>query len=170
VNTLPHISLVGFMGSGKSTVGKYLAQILQRPLFDTDSIIEMRKGKSIADIFSDEGEARFREYEYQLLLELVNNVQPSIIVCGGGTPCFTGVMDILNNHSHTIYLETPVEILYARLQDEVAQRPLLQEKKDLRKFIEELLAQRELFYRKAQITLSTNKKSVEKIVEEIINL
>jgi shikimate kinase len=76
-------------------------------------------------------------------------------------------MDILNNHSITVYLETPVEILYERLQHEVAQRPLLQGKSDLRKFIKELLAQREKFYRQAQFTIHTAGKTVEEIAAEI---
>jgi shikimate kinase len=167
VNTSPHISLVGFMGSGKSTVGKQLANALQRPLLDMDSIIETRKGKSVAEIFADEGEAKFREYEYQLLLELVNTPQPSVIVCGGGAPCFSGVMDVLNAHTATFYLHTSVEILYARLKHEAAQRPLLQGKDDLKQFIEKLLAQREKFYRQAKFTIHTAGKTVEDIVCEI---
>ncbi|MDR0694352.1 MAG: shikimate kinase [Prevotellaceae bacterium] len=158
------------MGSGKSTAGKQLAHALQCPLFDTDSIIESRKGKSIADIFAAEGEEKFRAYEYQLLLELVNTPQPSVIVCGGGTPCFADVMGILNRHSSTIYLETPVDVLYARLQVEAEQRPLLQGKKKLRKFIGELLAQRELFYKQAKFTINTMGKTEEEIAVEIINL
>ncbi|MDR2358390.1 MAG: shikimate kinase [Prevotellaceae bacterium] len=161
-----HISLVGFMGSGKSTVGKALARILQRPLFDTDSLIETRKEKSVAEIFTAEGEAKFREYERQLLLELVNAPQPSVIVCGGGTPCFAGVMDILNAHTATFYLYTPVDILYARLKNEAAQRPLLQGKEDLQKFIETLLAQRELFYKQAKFIINTAGKTAKEIAEE----
>jgi shikimate kinase len=165
-----HISLVGFMGSGKSTAGKQLAQALQRPLFDTDSIIETRKGKNIPAIFAAEGEEKFREYEYQLILELVQGKQPSVIVCGGGTPCFAGVMDVLNAHTATVYLQTPVDILHARLSAEAAQRPLLQGKQDLQKYIEELLAQREKFYQKAQRTIATAGKTAEEIVAGIILL
>jgi shikimate kinase len=166
-NASPCISLVGFMGSGKSTVGKHLAHALQCPLFDMDSIIETRKGKTVAEIFSAEGEEKFREYEYQLLLELVNIPQPSVIVCGGGTPCLSGVMDILNAHTATFYLQAPVALLYARLKNEVAQRPLLQGKDDLEKFIEELLAPREPFYRQAKQLINIVGKSVKEIAEEI---
>jgi shikimate kinase len=155
------------MGSGKSTVGKQLAHVLQRPLLDMDNLIETRKGKSIAEIFADEGEAKFRAYEYQLLLELVNAPQPSVIVCGGGAPCFSNVMDILNAHTATFYLQAPVEVLYARLQHEAAQRPLLQGKADFRKFIEELLLQREKFYQQAKFTIHTAGKIIEEIVREI---
>jgi shikimate kinase len=167
MNSTRHISLVGFMGSGKSTVGKALAHALQRPLLDMDSLIETRRGKSVAEIFTTEGEKEFREYEYQLLLELVRAPQPSVIVCGGGAPCFSNVMDMLNAHTATFYLHTPVDILYARLQHEAAQRPLLQGKDDLRKFIEELLAQREPFYQKATYTIHTAGKTVEEIAVEI---
>jgi shikimate kinase len=155
------------MGSGKSTVGKQLSHVLQCPLFDTDSLIEMRRDKSIADIFAAEGEEKFREYEYRLLLELANAPRPSVIVCGGGTPCFADAMDILNAHSATVYLQAPMELLYARLKNEVLQRPLLQGKGDLKTFIAELLAQREPFYQKAERTIAIEKKTVEEIAVEI---
>jgi shikimate kinase len=164
------IALIGFMGSGKSTVGKQLATALQLPLFDTDSLIETRTGKSIAEIFATEGEAHFRSREYQLLHELLTGNQQAVIVCGGGTPCIFDAMDRLNKYAVTIYLQTPVEILYARLKDTAAQRPLLQGKEDLPKFITDLFAQREKFYRQAHHTIATESKTVEKIVEEIINL
>jgi shikimate kinase len=167
MDTSPHISLVGFMGSGKSTVGKQLAHVLQRPLFDTDSLIETRTGKSVADIFAGEGEAKFREYERRLLLELVNSPQAAVIVCGGGAPCFSNTMDILNAHTTTFYLEASVEVLYAQLKNEVAQRPLLQGKAGLRRFIAELLAQREPFYQKAKHTIHTAGKSIADIIHEI---
>jgi shikimate kinase len=155
------------MGSGKSTVGKRLARVLQRPLFDTDSLIETRKGKSVAEIFSAEGEETFREYERQLLLELVSTPQPAVIVCGGGAPCFAGIMDVLNAHTVTFYLRTPVGILHARLQHEAAHRPLLQGKDDLRQFIETLLTHREPFYRQAQFTIPTAGKTVGEIAAEV---
>jgi shikimate kinase len=163
-----HLSLIGFMGCGKSTVGRRLAAAMQRPLCDTDSIIEARAGKSVAAIFADEGEARFRACEHQLLTELLNAPSPSVIVCGGGMPCFSGVLQQLKTRSTTIYLHAPVDVLLPRLQAEAAQRPLLQGKDDLRNFIESLLAQREPFYSQAKHTVRTGGKSVEDIVGEII--
>jgi shikimate kinase len=167
VNALPHISLVGFMGSGKSTVGEHLAHTLRRPFFDMDRVIETRMGKSVAEIFAGEREAKFREYEYRLLLELAGSLQPSVIACGGGAPCFAGAMDLLNVHTVTVYLQASAEILYERLKSEAAQRPLLQGKGDLRQFIAELLAQREPFYRKAKHTVCVAGKTVGEIVREI---
>jgi shikimate kinase len=167
MNTPHHISLVGFMGSGKSVVGKHLAHVLQRPLFDTDSLIEARKGRSVAEIFASEGEEAFRACERRVLFDLVNSLQPSVIVCGGGTPCFAGVMDMLNARADTFYLHAPVDILYARVKNKAAQRPLLQGKDDLRKFIGELLAQRERFYQKAKFTINTAGKSVMEVAMEI---
>jgi shikimate kinase len=161
------LTLVGFMGCGKSTVGKRLAQALQCPLFDTDSMIEIRRGKSISAIFVEEGEEKFRDYEYRLLPELTQSPLPSVIVCGGGTPCFSDVMEILNAHTVTVYLQTPVSVLHARLRAEASQRPLVQGRKNPEAFIEELLAQREPFYRKAQLTLNTSGKSIEEIIEQI---
>lgn len=154
------------MGSGKSTAGKTLAHVLQRPLLDTDSLIETRKGKSVAEIFAAEGEETFREYERQLLLELVNLPQPAVIVCGGGTPCFAGIMDMLNAHAATFYLYAPADILYARLKNEAAHRPLLQGKENLQQFIAELLAQREPFYKQAKFIINTAGKTAEEIAAE----
>lgn len=168
MNLHSHISLVGFMGSGKSTVGKTLAHALQCPLLDMDSIIERRKRKSIATIFAAIGEEKFRAYERQLLLELVNTPQPAIIVCGGGTPCFADAIDMLNAYTTTFYLHAPAKILHARLKNEVAQRPLLQEGKKLRKFIKGLLAQREPFYRQAKFTIYTAGKTAREVAAEVV--
>jgi shikimate kinase len=101
---------------------------------------------------------------------LLNTPQPSVIVCGGGLPCFSDAMGLLNAHTTTFYLQAPVEVLYTQLKNEVAQRPLLQGKKDLKQFIAELLAQREPFYRQAKHTMHTAGKSIAGIVHEITTI
>jgi shikimate kinase len=101
---------------------------------------------------------------------LLNTPQPSVIVCGGGLPCFSDAMGLLNAHTTTFYLQAPVEVLYTQLKDEVAQRPLLQGKEDLKQFIAELLAQREPFYQKAKHTIHTAGKSIAEIVHEITTI
>jgi shikimate kinase len=166
----PHSALVGFMGSGKSTVGQRLAQALQRPLLDTDSIIEARSGQSIADIFAAGGEEKFRACERRLLSELAARPEPSVLACGGGLPCLAGAMDVLNACAVTVYLQAPAEALYARLRVDAAQRPLLRGKKDLKAFIAALLAQREPCYRKAQQTIAVAGKTVEEVTALIIKL
>jgi shikimate kinase len=165
-----HIALIGFMGSGKTTVGRQLADAMRRPLFDTDKTLEERMGKTIPELFADEGEASFRAHEYRLLGELLRCVRPAVIVCGGGTPCFADTMRKLTARAATCYLQTPVDILYERLKDESANRPLLRGKPDLKQFIETLLAEREAYYRKAAFTLHTAHKSVEEIVQEIVEM
>jgi len=163
----PHIALIGFMGSGKTTVGKQLAETIQRPLFDTDKELAARTGKTIPEIFAGEGEAAFRAHEYRLLDELLQRASPSVIVCGGGTPCFADAMDKLTQHAATFYLQASAEALYERLKYELPNRPLLHGKPDLKQFIETLLAERETYYRKAAFTIHATHKSVEEIVQEI---
>ncbi len=162
-----HVVLIGFMGSGKTTVGKALSEQLHYPLYDTDIIIEMMEGKPVAAIFETDGEETFRRYEKQIITELLNSREPSVIVCGGGTPCYSRIIDLLNECAVTVYLHVSPDILYQRLKCNIEKRPLLKNKPNLRKFIGELLQQREAVYNKAQILLNTDALTPEETAEEI---
>ena len=155
------------MGCGKSTVGKKLSQQINRPFFDLDKVIETLEEKTIADFFSEIGEEKFRAYEYQILQELLNNQKPSVIACGGGTPCYHNAMQLLSQQATTIYLQLSEEKLHERLYRKVAKRPLLQGQHDLRKYIGDLLTTREPIYKQSQLIIDTNNKSIAEIVEEI---
>ncbi|MDR2361367.1 MAG: shikimate kinase [Prevotellaceae bacterium] len=157
------ISLIGFMGCGKTTVGRQLAQVLQRTFFDTDAVVEELEGKTVFDVFAAVGEARFRRYEFRVMRQLLPPICPCVMACGGGLPCASGAMAYLNQYSVTVYLQAPVDVLCARLQGCMAQRPLLRGAGDLRGVVEQLLAQREPFYRQAQWFLNTEGKSVEEL-------
>ncbi len=170
MESLNHVVLIGFMGCGKSTVGKALAKAINLPLFDTDTVIEQLREQRIADFFTIEGETKFREYEHEIITELLNSIEPSIIMCGGGTPCFRNTMELLNRHATTIYLHAPVELLYQRLHRTVARRPMLQNQPDLQKYITGLLTQREPTYQQAQHSIDVNRKTVDEIVFEITYL
>ncbi|MEL6672525.1 MAG: shikimate kinase [Bacteroidota bacterium] len=147
------VYLIGFMGAGKTTLGKQLAESLGWPFLDLDDYIERREGQSVRDIFAQRGEAAFRALERRSLLELTAQAQADrIIACGGGTPCFGDHMDLLNQTGTTIYLQVPVAELARRLEQERAQRPLLRQvpPEELEDFIEALLNQREVFYLRAR--------------------
>lgn len=151
------------MGCGKTTVGRQLAQALQRSFFDMDELIEQSAGTSVAQLFTDVGEASFRRYEYDLMERLIPSMRPSVVACGGGLPCTPFAMTYLNRYSTTVYLHAPVDALCARLAHGVAQRPLLHGRERLREYVAALLSQRAPFYEQAQRVVHTEGLSVAEV-------
>lgn len=149
-----HLILVGYMASGKTTWGKKLATVLQRPFIDTDAWIETAAGKSIEAIFEEDGEPAFRLLEKRCLAAL-KKMPSCVIATGGGFPCQPHVMDELNQLGLTIYIQRSANELAHRLENAKKIRPLVRDKKgeELRQFIVSMLAEREPFYRQAQITV-----------------
>ena len=159
------IIIIGYMGAGKTTVGKALSKATGFPFYDLDWYIESRMRKTVAQIFAERGEEGFRKIEHAMLHE-VAEFEDVIISCGGGTPCFFDNMDYLNQQGHTVYLKAEPEVLRYHLQLGKGVRPLLQGKSpdELLDFITKQLAQREPFYSKARHILDVNKlDSYEKI-------
>lgn len=152
-----HAFLIGFMGSGKSHWGRLLASALQRPFIDLDALIEEKAGTSIAAIFAESGEAGFREMERNQLHEL-DNIPPTVVAAGGGTPCFFDNMARMKKTGTTIYLKVQPEILVERLINEKTQRPLLKDTDNagLPELIQKRLAERESWYSQADFTLEPN--------------
>ncbi len=148
------IYLIGFMGSGKTTLGKQAADVLEVPFFDTDSAIESRTEKSISEIFEIFGEAHFRNLETETLNQSTSNSK-SIIATGGGLPCFNGNMAWMNREGITIYLQWPDEVLVKHLENHRGDRPLLKRinGSDRKETVLELLQIRKPFYEQAAITL-----------------
>lgn len=146
------IFLIGFMGSGKSYVGKKLARLMQRPFIDLDNRIETNAQRSIREIFAQDGEAAFRQMERQALHETAQ-LDSAVIACGGGVPCFFDNIAWMNANGVTIYLRVPEEVLFRRLKAGKVHRPLLRDLSDteLRQYIRDKLAERELFYRQASV-------------------
>src|SRR5688500_9239803 len=134
-----NVALVGFMGTGKSTVGNTLASMLRLRLVDTDALIEQRAGKRITEIFANEGEARFREYERQVVEEL-ESLEGCIISTGGGLVINPANMESLKRHSLVVCLWASPEAIFARVGRQT-HRPLLGGDNPLGK-IKELLAER----------------------------
>jgi shikimate kinase len=149
------IYIIGFMGSGKTTAGKKLASLLGWSFIDLDKRIEEYTGKTIPEIFSQNGEDYFRIIETQLLRNL-KSCTKTVISTGGGTPCYIDNMDFMIETGLTIYLKlTPAE-LKSRLSQSKGERPLINDldQKELTSFIKEKLAVREKWYERSDITIN----------------
>ena len=151
------IILIGYMGSGKTTVGKALSKDTGMMFYDLDWYIESRMRKTVSQIFAERGEEGFRQIEYNMLHE-VAEFEDVIISCGGGTPCFFDNMDYLNQQGDVVYLKATPETLYKHLMMAKVERPLLKGKspEELIAYITEHLQERAPFYEKARHTLDVN--------------
>ena len=164
------IVLVGYMGSGKSVVGKLLAHTLELPFIDLDEYIESELQESISQIFSTKGEIYFRKKEHEYLHEVLNDHDHLVLATGGGTPCYSGNMDlILKQTPYVFYLQVSVPELSRRLSKEKQHRPIISHLNDdsLPEYIAKHLFERSTFYLRANHTLLCDKKSIEEIVTEI---
>lgn len=164
------IVLIGYMASGKSSVGKLLAKELQMDFVDLDTYIEEQTEQSIKTIFAEKGEIFFRKKEHEMLQKVLHESDSLILSTGGGTPCYAGNMDVIRKNSdYSIYLQLTVPALVERIQREKDQRPLVQKIQDeeLPEFVGKHLFERRQFYSQAMHTIDCNKKPLEAVVEEI---
>ncbi|HLT88839.1 MAG TPA: shikimate kinase [Sphingobacterium sp.] len=162
------IFLIGFMGSGKTTLGKKLANHLNLKFIDLDHLIVERIGMSIPAYFTQYGEQQFRELESQILKE--QGGEQAVISAGGGTPCFFDNMQWILENGISIYLHLTPKALHNRLQQSnIASRPALRGLRDeaLLQFIEEKLDERAPFYRQAHIHIDQLNTSVDAIRQSI---
>lgn len=148
---MTRIFLTGFMGAGKTTLGRAFTRETGLSFIDLDWYIEARFHRSISTLFSERGEAGFRETERAMLHE-VAEFEDVLVATGGGTPCFFDNMDYMNSCGETVYIDVPIDILFRRLKTAAQQRPVLGGRTDdeLRDFIAMTVAEREPFYRKAR--------------------
>ena len=154
---MKRIILIGYMGAGKTTIGKALAQELGITFYDLDWYISSRMRKTIAQIFEERGEDGFRQIERNMLHE-VAEFEDVVISCGGGTPCFFDNIDYMNQQAPVVYLKAEPEVLYKHLAMSKNDRPLLRGKsqEELITFIREQLEKREPFYTKATYSLDVS--------------
>ncbi len=164
---MTNIILTGFMGAGKTTIGKRLAQKLNIPFEDTDLRIEEEQKRAISDIFANEGEGYFRGLETQQLEQLIQETNGCVISVGGGLPVQEVNHPLLKQLGKTIYLKAKKETLVNRLQGDTS-RPLLQGG-ELEEKIRSLMAAREAIYEQvADLVIETDGKSHETVVTEIM--
>ncbi len=151
---MQRIILIGYMGAGKTTIGRALARNLQLDFYDLDWYVEDRFHKKIPQIFAEQGEAGFRDIERKMLHE-VGEFEDVVISCGGGTPCFFDNIQYMNAQAETVYLKAAPDVLQAHLLMGKSQRPLIQGKspEELQTYIRESLLTREPFYAQAKHTL-----------------
>ena len=151
------IILIGYMGSGKTTVGKALSKRTGMMFYDLDWYIENRMHTTVSQLFAERGEEAFRKIEYNMLHE-VAEFENVIISCGGGTPCFFDNMDYLNQQGDVVYLKATPETLYKHLLMAKVERPLLKNKtsEELITYITEHLKERAPYYEKARYSLDVN--------------
>ena len=148
------IFLVGYMGCGKSTIGRKLADLMGISFVDLDKYIEERYFKSVPAIFAEEGEKGFREKERTALLE-VSQFENVVVGTGGGAPCFFDNMEVMNDHGITVYISPDTDTLAMRLIKSKTERPLIAGKSrdELIRFIDEALIRRAPFYERARIII-----------------
>lgn len=158
------IFLIGFMGSGKSHIGKRLAPKMGYEFMDLDHLIETNAGKKISEIFKTEGEESFRQLESETLKSL-GKKDKIIISTGGGTPCFFDNMEWMKKHGKTIFLDVVTPILVERLLPRTAHRPLLAGKspEELTLFIEEKLEARRKNYEQSEIILVQEEMEMDRV-------
>ncbi|HHU41237.1 MAG TPA: shikimate kinase [Fermentimonas caenicola] len=155
---MKRVFLIGYMGSGKTTVGKKLASLLKLSFIDLDAYIEGKHRKKISEIFAEKGEDEFRKIERRALID-VSQIENAIISTGGGAPCFFDNMSLMNESGVTVYIEADPEELAARLMASKTVRPLIagKSKDELIPFITKHLADRERYYRNAKIIYHTER-------------
>lgn len=162
------ICLMGFMGSGKTRWGKQLANRLQLKHVDLDRYIESKANMTVTELFQHAGEANFRKLESDCLRDVLSE-NGLVVSLGGGTPCNDENIKVLNEKSVTVYLKSNAGMLYSRLINNYKSRPLLANKQPeaLMPFIENLLAQREPFYNKADVIVNVEGLTIDKLANAV---
>lgn len=165
------ITLLGYMGSGKTEISKKLGKILNLQVIDLDDDISQKENKTITEIFEKKGELYFRKVEKKILETILSQNKNAILSVGGGTPAYYDNIDLINKNSISIYLSASVGTLANRLSKEKLKRPLIAQISDaqLAEYIAKHIFERNAYYSKAKIKINTDNKNPEKIAKEIVN-
>ena len=172
---MKRIILIGYMGAGKTIIGRTLAKELGLAFYDLDWYIENRRRKKVSQIFAEMGEEAFRQIEHNMLHE-VAEFEDVVISCGGGTPCFFDNIDYMNSQAQVVYLHCSPEVLHGHLLMGKTERPLLKGKspEELIDFIKTQLSAREQYYNKARyhldVTLMDNYEKIKITVAKLREL
>ena len=167
------IILLGYMGCGKSTIAKLLANSTSISYLDLDEIIEKNENASVKNIFSEKGEIYFRKLEHDVFMELLASPEKQIIGLGGGTPCYANNHELLKGKGITsIYLKASVETLFNRLSHNKSKRPIVANKSEteLQEFIAKHLFDRSYYYNQAEYKVAVDGKSIDETVTDIVSI
>ncbi len=167
------VVLIGYMASGKSTLGRVLAKKMNYDFIDLDDYIEEKEQLQVSDIFESKGEIYFRRVETMYLKELLDKKSKLVLSLGGGTPCYSNNMETLreNNKVKSIYLKASIPSLVARLKNEKSKRPLIahiETDELLAEFIGKHLFERSQFYNLSEVTITTDNKTKEDVIEALV--
>ena len=163
---IENLALIGFMGTGKSSVGRLVADALHFTFLDTDHVMESRAGKTVREIFEEEGEPVFRELERGVVEELTRR-KKTVIATGGGLPANEANMTSLKRHALVVCLWASPEKIYERVRSQ-SHRPLLNEPEPLEQ-IRRLLAEREPYYRQADVLVNTELRPLREVAGQVIH-
>lgn len=165
------IFLIGFMSSGKTHWGKELSKKLDMPFFDLDEQVVSSEGKSINEIFDQEGEEYFRQKEKEALHIITESHETFVMACGGGTPCYYNNIDYMNRSGVTAWISTPINTLFERLVKQREHRALLRNLTDaqLKSFIIKKFADRKIYYEQAKAIINDETITLESFVEKIFH-
>ncbi len=166
------VFLVGYMGAGKTSLGKRLANKLSLQFLDLDLYIEEREGYTVREIFQNEGESYFRKVEHSIIQSICSDDTKWLVSTGGGTPCFHENMELMNSSGVTVYLKTSPEALHERLVKAKQKRPLLENRSndEMLSYIQRHLIERMPYYEQSSITvdaLSINAAKLQELVADI---
>ena len=167
------VILCGYMASGKTTTARLLAKKLQLPYKDLDEVIENRTGKTILQLFKEDGEIKFRKLEHEVLYDIVNGTEGFVLGLGGGTPSYANNHEVLKREDIlSVYLKTGISEIVNRLRLQKGTRPLIDALKDeeLDEFVGQHLFERSYYYHHAKHVITTDGKLPEEITDEIIAL
>jgi shikimate kinase len=163
---LVNIALIGFMGTGKTSVGRIVAEQLHFDYLDTDEMIQIATDKTISEIFKTDGEKKFRELEEKIVEEISARTK-TVIATGGGLPVNPKNLASLKSHSLVVSLWSSPEKIWERVRHQ-SHRPLLHDENPQAK-IRELLAAREPFYKQADVLLNTELRSVREVAQQVVH-
>lgn len=166
------IILVGYMASGKSTIGKLLSESLRIPFYDLDHLIETDLNFKVNEVFEQKGELFFRKKEKEVLEIFLNTTDNYVLALGGGTPCYYDNFELYQSSSiHSIYLKASVDTILKRLRTQKDSRPLLSRfnGEELQEFIAKHLFERSYFYHQVETIILIDNKKESEIVKEIVS-
>ena len=168
------VVLLGYMASGKSTIGRLLAEKMNLNFIDLDVYIEEKEQLSVEDIFKIKGEIYFRNQEHYYLKELLASKSNFVLALGGGTPCYANNMELIkkSSNTHSIYIQLKVVSLVERLLQEKSTRPLVANinDNDITEFIAKHLFERSYYYNQAEHVIGSDEISKEQLVDYIYSL